>query len=56
MAGDDSPDPAGSETGGESWDMLTANSQSIASGIYIYRVESPEHGQKIGKFAVIRGE
>ena len=56
MSGDQSPDPAGSETGGESWDMITANSQSIASGIYVYRVESPEYGQKIGKFAVIKGE
>jgi hypothetical protein len=55
-SGDQSPDPAGSETGGESWDMLTANGQSIASGIYIYRVDSPKYGQKIGKFAVIRGE
>lgn len=56
MAGDESPDPAGGGTGGESWDMLTGNGQSIASGIYIYRVESPDYGQKIGKFAVIRGE
>jgi hypothetical protein len=56
MTGDASPDPAGGETGGESWDMLTANGQSIASGIYIYRVESPDYGQKIGKFAVIQGE
>jgi hypothetical protein len=56
MPGDESPDPAGNETGGESWDMLTANGQSIASGIYIYRVDSPDYGQKIGKFAVIKGE
>ena len=55
-AGDETPDPAGNETGGESWDLLTANGQSIASGIYIYRVDSPKYGQKIGKFAVIRGE
>ncbi len=56
MPGDDTPDPEESETGGERWDMITSNGQSIASGIYIYRVTSPEYGEKIGKFAVIRGE
>jgi hypothetical protein len=56
MSGDPDPDPPGTETGGESWDMLTYNNQSIASGIYIYRVVSPEYGEKIGKFAVIKGE
>jgi hypothetical protein len=56
MQGDESPDPDGSETGGEQWDMLTSNNQSIASGIYIYRIASPDYGEKIGKFAVIKGE
>ena len=56
LPGDDTPDPEGSETGGERWDMITSNGQSIASGIYIYRVESPDYGEKIGKFAVIKGE
>ena len=54
--GDDSPDPAGNETGGESWDMLTGGNQSIASGIYIFRVVSDGYGEKIGKFAVIKGD
>jgi hypothetical protein len=56
VAGDHSPDPEGNETGGEWWDMLTTNNQSIASGIYIYRVVTPDFGEKIGKFAVIKGE
>jgi hypothetical protein len=56
LPGDTSPDPAGSEGGGESWDMLTSNNQSIASGIYIYRVDAQNYGEKIGKFAVIRGD
>jgi ferredoxin len=56
VSGDETPDPGGSETGGERWDMLTSNNQSIASGIYIYRVASREYGEKIGKFAVIKGE
>jgi hypothetical protein len=56
VPGDDTPDPGGNETGGERWDMLTENHQSIASGIYIYRVVSDEYGEKIGKFAVIKGD
>jgi hypothetical protein len=56
VPGDDSPDQSGAETGGETWDMLTRNNQSIASGIYIYRVTSDDYGEKIGKFAVIKGE
>ena len=56
MPGDGTPDPEGSETGGERWDMLSYNRMSIASGIYIYRVVSDEYGEAIGKFAVIRGE
>jgi hypothetical protein len=56
LPGDGSPDPAGNETGGESWDMLTSNNQSIASGIYLYRVVSQDYGEKIGKFAVIKGD
>ena len=56
MDGDASPDPAGNETGGESWDMITSNNQSIASGVYIFRVVSPDYGEKIGKFAVIKGD
>ena len=54
--GDPSADQAGSETGGESWDMLTGNNQSIASGIYIFRVVSSDYGEKVGKFAVIKGD
>ena len=55
MAGDQTWEDA-NQTGGEHWDMLTSNNQSIASGIYIYRVVSPEYGEKIGKFAIIKGE
>lgn len=56
VSGDESLDLSGSETGGERWDMLTSNNQSIASGIYVYRVVSQDYGEKIGKFAVIKGE
>jgi hypothetical protein len=56
VPGDLSPDPEGSETGGERWNMLSYNNQSIASGLYIYRVVSDDYGEAIGKFAVIRGD
>jgi hypothetical protein len=39
--------------GNENWDLLTKNNQKIASGVYIYHVNSP-YGEKIGKFAVVR--
>ena len=37
----------------ESWDMVTRNNQAIASGIYIFTVES-EGKRYIGKFVVIK--
>jgi hypothetical protein len=34
------------------WDVLTENGLPVASGIYIYVVDAPGFGQKIGKMAV----
>lgn len=34
------------------WNMLTANGLPVGSGIYIYVVDAPGFGQKIGKVAV----
>ena len=42
------------DDGQEAWNMLNKNGQEIAFGIYIYHVEAPEIGEKIGKFAVIK--
>lgn len=42
-----------SGTGTARWDLLSANQQQIASGIYIYHVESP-YGERLGRFAVIK--
>jgi len=36
------------------WDVLTANDQIPAPGIYIYHVNTPSGVTKIGKFAVIK--
>ncbi len=46
--------PTGGTGGAESWDLLTYNSQLIASGVYLFHVEAPGIGNKIGKFAVIQ--
>lgn len=35
-----------------SWDLLTSNNLPVASGIYIYVVEAPGYGEKVGKMAV----
>jgi hypothetical protein len=38
----------------ETWDVLTDNGLPPASGVYIYRVETPL-GEKMGKLAIIMG-
>ncbi|MEW6411032.1 MAG: hypothetical protein AB1483_01005 [Candidatus Zixiibacteriota bacterium] len=42
-------DPSTAEV---TWDVLTENRLPVASGIYIYVVDAPGFGQKIGKMAV----
>ncbi|MCK4548336.1 MAG: hypothetical protein KAW17_12945 [Candidatus Eisenbacteria sp.] len=46
-------DPA---IGTESWNLLTYDRQSVASGLYLYSVTAPGLGQKVGKFAIINGQ
>jgi hypothetical protein len=36
------------------WNVLTLESQATAYGVYIYHVDAPEVGTKIGRFAVIK--
>ncbi len=40
--------------GSEKWDMLSRDNLSIAYGVYLYHIEAPGIGEKIGKFAVIK--
>jgi len=40
--------------GSESWDVLNKDGSEIAYGVYIYHVDAPGVGQKIGKFAIIK--
>jgi len=36
------------------WDMLTKDNLSISYGVYVYHVDAPGIGEKVGKFAVIK--
>jgi hypothetical protein len=40
--------------GSESWDLKTKEGLDVAPGIYIYHVDAPAVGEKIGKFALIK--
>ncbi|GAB4334559.1 MAG: hypothetical protein Kow0037_13350 [Calditrichia bacterium] len=42
------------DDGQEAWNMLSKDGQEIAYGVYIYHVDAPGVGEKIGKFAVIK--
>jgi len=42
------------EQGSESWNMISKDGQDIAYGVYIYHVDAPGVGEKIGKFAIIK--
>jgi hypothetical protein len=35
------------------WDLKNADGTDVASGIYIYRLES-DHGEKTGRFIIVR--
>jgi len=36
------------------WDARTRNGDPVASGVYIYRIETPDGSEFNGKFAVVR--
>jgi hypothetical protein len=38
----------------EPWNMLNFNNQEVAYGLYLYVVETPNGGKKVGKFSIIR--
>ena len=41
-------------TGTANWDMLTKDNLDIAYGVYVFHVDAPGIGEKIGRFAVIK--
>ena len=40
--------------GSESWDLRSKDGMDIAYGIYVFHVDAPGIGQKIGRFAVVK--
>ena len=36
------------------WDLMTRNNQEAAPGIYMFVVQSPSLGEKVGKFVIVR--
>ena len=42
------------ESGTGRWDLLTEDNLSAAFGMYIYHVEAPNIGEKIGKLAIVK--
>jgi len=42
------------DDGTEEWNLLTRDDLNVSYGIYIYYVDAPGIGQKIGKFAIIK--
>lgn len=50
------PTPDSNPTGDESWNLMTLNDQAAVSGLYIYRAVTPAGEQRVGRFAIIKGE
>lgn len=42
------------DDGTASWDLLTDEGQDVAYGVYVYHVEAPGIGEKVGKLALIK--
>ena len=42
------------DDGQKEWNMLSKDGQEIAYGVYVYHVQAPGVGEKVGKFAVIK--
>ncbi|UCE05822.1 MAG: hypothetical protein JSW07_19885, partial [bacterium] len=40
--------------GTEPWNLLSKDGLDIAAGIYIYHVDAPGYGQKIGRIAILK--
>ena len=45
---------AAPEDGTESWDLISKDGLTVAFGVYIFHVEAPGIGNKIGKFTLIK--
>jgi hypothetical protein len=46
-------DPNGS--GEETWNVRSRNGRGVASGVYFWHVETPDHRRRIGRFTIVTG-
>jgi hypothetical protein len=42
------------QKGAESWDLVTEDGLTVSYGVYIFHVDAPDIGTKIGKFSLIK--
>lgn len=42
------------EDGSESWDLVSKDGLTVSFGVYIYHVDAPGIGEKVGKFTLIK--
>ena len=42
------------ENGSESWDLVSKDGLTVAFGVYFFHVETPDAGEKTGKFTLIK--
>ncbi len=40
--------------GQESWDLVSRDAMDIAYGVYVFHVDAPGIGEKIGRFAIVK--
>lgn len=45
---------APADDGMEAWDVLSKDNSEISYGVYIYHVDAPGVGEKVGRFAIIK--
>jgi hypothetical protein len=43
-------------SGDESWDLLSQNRQTIASGMYLFRAVAENGDETSGKFVIVKGQ
>jgi len=42
------------DNGTEIWDLTSMENLDVSYGLYIYHIDAPGIGQKVGKFAIIK--
>ncbi|MCB0289326.1 MAG: hypothetical protein KDH97_03625, partial [Calditrichaeota bacterium] len=45
---------SGALDGSQSWNLVSDDGMDIAFGVYVYHIDAPELGRRIGKFAIIK--